>query len=286
VLKNNTLLPLKSDIVFRMVFGDRRNTENILRPFLIALLDLPEDDYAGLTIIDPHLNGEYPDEKPGILDVQIETKHGKLIDVEMQIARTPFMKERITGYTGKMLGSQLNAGDQYREMKKVISVVILDYDLIEDSTYFHNRYMLFDPKTKSLFTDILEIHTIELKKMPESLEDGTDEKGIQEFLWLSLIKAEREEDVKMLATKSPAIEETYGVLKKLSADERARMLFESREKAIRDEQARIYGARLEGIEKGTHDKAIETARKLLSRKFPLDEISDITGLSQEEIQIL
>jgi predicted transposase/invertase (TIGR01784 family) len=39
-----------------------------------------------------------------------------------------------------------------------------------------------------------------------------------------------------------------------------------------------------GIEKGTHDNAIEMARKMLDRKFSLDEISDITGLSQEEIQ--
>ena len=35
------LLPLKSDIVFKMFFGDEKNTE-LLREFLIAMLDLPE----------------------------------------------------------------------------------------------------------------------------------------------------------------------------------------------------------------------------------------------------
>jgi predicted transposase/invertase (TIGR01784 family) len=162
--------------------------------------------------------------------------------------------------------------------------------------------------------DIVEVHTIELKKMPKTPDSGTDAKGLQEFLWLSLIKAEREEDVQMLATKDPAIQETYGVLKKLSANERARMLYESREKAIRDEQARSYVARLEGVAKGfeegvakgfgegleegvakgieegvakgSYNTAIETARKLLGKKMPIDEISDITGLSQKEIQAL
>jgi hypothetical protein len=37
------LLPLKSDIVFKMFFGDEKNTE-LLREFLTAMLDLPEEE--------------------------------------------------------------------------------------------------------------------------------------------------------------------------------------------------------------------------------------------------
>ena len=155
------LLPLKSDIVFKMFFGDQKNTE-LLREFLAAMLDLPEEEYESVKIIDPHVRGESPDEKFGILDVLIKTKNGKKIDVEIQIHPTPWVKERITSYTGRMLASQLFTGDGYVEIKKVISVVLLDYNLIEDSDSFHNKYMLYDIKTKSLFTDVLEIHTFEM----------------------------------------------------------------------------------------------------------------------------
>ena len=112
---NKSLLPLKSDIVFKMFFGDEKNTE-LLREFLMAMLDLPEEEYETVEIIDPHVRGEYPDEKFGVLDVQIKTKNGKKIDVEVQIADTPCMRERITGYTGKMLSSQLHVGDRYEDI--------------------------------------------------------------------------------------------------------------------------------------------------------------------------
>jgi predicted transposase/invertase (TIGR01784 family) len=274
-----------------MFFGDDKNVE-LLREFLIAMLDLPEEEYDSIEITDPHVRGEYPDEKFGVLDVQIRTKNGKKIDVEVQIADTPCIKERITGYTGKMLASQLHAGDSYEEIKKVISVVLLDYDLIKDSDSFRNKYMLYDIETKSLFTDVFEIHTFEIKKLPERPEPG--EKNEKQFLWLSLIGADGEEEIEMLATKDPVMKKAVGVLRKLSADERTRLLYESREKARRDELARLHGAeakgRIEGEAKGrTEGEAkgrAEVARALLAENVPIEVIQKTTGLSEDELENL
>ena len=291
---NKSLLPLKSDIVFKLFFGDEKNTE-LLHEFLAAMLDLPEEEYDVIEIIDPHVRGEYPDEKYGVLDLQIKTKNGKKIDVEVQVFDTLCVKERITGYTGKMLASQLHVGDCYEEIKKVISVVLLDYNLIKDSDCFHNKYMLYDIKTKSLFTDILEIHTFEMKKLPKRPEPGG--KNEKQFLWLSLIGADREEEIEMLATKNSVMKKAVGVLKKLSSDERARLLYESREKALRDEMARLYGARAEGeavgLAKGLAEgEAIgltkgkrEMAKQMFARSIDISIISELTGLSEDEIRI-
>ena len=46
----------------------------------------------------------------------------------------------------------------------------------------------------------------------------------------------------MLATRSPQMRKAVGVLKELSADERARMLYEKREMARMDFESRIDGA--------------------------------------------
>jgi len=67
---------------------------------------------------------------------------------------------------------------------------------------------------------------------------------------MNLINAEREEEIEMLATKVPEIGEAYKIMKRLSQDEEMRLLYDSREKAIRDEQARLYGAREEGRQEG------------------------------------
>jgi predicted transposase/invertase (TIGR01784 family) len=304
------LLSLRNDIIFKMTFGDIRN-KHLLRAFLLAVLDLPEEEYGEIEIIDPHLRGGFPDEKLGILDVRIKTKNGKQIDIEIQVARTPFMQERITAYAARMLTSQLGVGEKYTELKKVVSILILDYDLIPDSQYFHNKYMLYDAKTKSLFTSIIEIHTLELQKVPAEADGAqTDKKTTREILWLQLIRAKEEEEVKMLAAKSPEIKEAYAVLKKLSEDEKVRLLYESREKAIWDEQARLYGARKDGREEGIgigreegigigreegigigreegkHEKALDIARKFIERGLDVNLIATGTGLTVEEVQSL
>jgi predicted transposase/invertase (TIGR01784 family) len=72
------------------------------------------------------------------------------------------------------------------------------------------------------------------------------------------------------------------ILKELSADERARLVFEAREKARMDEMARMYGARAEGEAKG---KA-EMAKILLSKNVSLEIIAESSGLSLREIEAL
>ena len=97
------------------------------------------------------------------------------------------------------------------------------------------------------------------------------------------IKAEREEEIEMLATKVPEIEEAYEVMKRLSQDEEMRLLYDSREKAIRDQQARLYGAREEGIEIGieigrkeNRDDMIEVARNLFKMGFSAEQVMQAT----------
>ena len=106
-------------------------------------------------------------------------------------------------------------------MKKVITIVILDYNLITDSENFHNKYRLYDAETKSLLTDIMEIHTLKMRKLPKDLENpDMDEKTKRRIGWLKFIGTEKEEEGKMLATKNSAIHEAYVKLKEFSRDEK------------------------------------------------------------------
>jgi predicted transposase/invertase (TIGR01784 family) len=68
--------------MFKMIFGDSRDI-GILTDFLQAALDLPAEDYEEVTLVDPHLARESPDDKMGVLDVKVKTRSGKLIDVEI-----------------------------------------------------------------------------------------------------------------------------------------------------------------------------------------------------------
>ena len=56
------ILPITSDIIFKMFFGDKRNVD-ILTEFLKAVLRIPVEDYDEVIIVDPHLLQEYPKDK-------------------------------------------------------------------------------------------------------------------------------------------------------------------------------------------------------------------------------
>ncbi|MCL2124971.1 MAG: Rpn family recombination-promoting nuclease/putative transposase, partial [Oscillospiraceae bacterium] len=70
-----SLLPVKSDFVFKLIFGDQRNVD-ILAAFLRSVLDIPDDEYDQLTIVDPYLKKESEDDKYSILDVKLHTVSG------------------------------------------------------------------------------------------------------------------------------------------------------------------------------------------------------------------
>jgi predicted transposase/invertase (TIGR01784 family) len=115
------LLPLKSDLIFKLVFGDARYVE-IVRAFLIAALDIPAEEYEDLKIVDPHLERDRPDDKLGVLDVRVQLKRGKLVSAEIQLRETPSMAERVAFSTGRNLSRQISPGQSYERIEKVVIV--------------------------------------------------------------------------------------------------------------------------------------------------------------------
>ncbi|GHT15316.1 transposase [Planctomycetales bacterium] len=274
-----SILPPKSDFVFKLIFGDQRNTD-ILAAFLQSILDLPVSEYETLTIIDPHLKREKRNDKLGILDVKIHTKSGKIIDVEIQVDDDTPMEERILYYVSKMVPQQIGKGNDYAVIKRVINVVITDFILIHDSKLYHNTYRLYDEKSCSRFTDLLEIHTLELPKLP-----GKNDKTAL-WNWLQFFRSNKEEELSMLAKKSPQIKKAVGVLMELSADERTRLLYEEREKIRMDHSAGMRYVEQRGWNAGKLEGETNIARNLLKMNLPFDDIAAATGLSRSEIEKL
>ncbi|MDR0805014.1 MAG: Rpn family recombination-promoting nuclease/putative transposase, partial [Oscillospiraceae bacterium] len=270
-----SLLPPKSDFVFKRIFGDVRNTD-ILTDFLQSVLELPAEDYEEVSVVDPHLNKDSGEDKYGILDVKVRTKTGKIIDVEIQRRDFPNIEERILFYTSKMLLGQIGSGDDYRKIKQVISILITNYELYKDERY-HHRFKLRDDETGILFTRLLEVNTLELPKLP-ALPSDDDRTKLYE--WLRFIKVENREELEMIATANPKIKKAKGVLLKMSADEQARLLYESYEMRELDEMTRTNHAYSKGIAEGI----VNTAVNMLEANFPFEMIVQATKLSVEEVE--
>ncbi|MDR0635370.1 MAG: Rpn family recombination-promoting nuclease/putative transposase, partial [Azoarcus sp.] len=224
----------------------------------------------------------------GILDVRVKTRGGKVVDVEIQVAEHPRMRERVIFYLARMVAGQIGKGEDYSEIKRSICVLITDYRQVPENQSYHNRYVLYDRQTGSEFTDLLEVDTLELPKLPPE-EDGTEE-----WQWMKFLDARKEEELTMLAQKNPQIAQAVSRLAELSQDERTRLLAESREKlqwdiAVKMREADKKGwekGREKGREEGREEGRLGITRNLLKMGLPLEKIMEATGLTREEIQSL
>ena len=282
------LLSKTNDKVFKEIFT--RN-KSCMADFLKCILNISDEEFEDLEFLDTHtrkgsaLDGEY------ILDIKVKTK-SHVIDVEMQVKRSPIMEQRIIVYLANMVKDQSCEGFKYKDIKKSVSIIIAaEHNLTNDNRYFH-KYNMRDEKDNSKFTDLLEINLLELKKLPRS-DDGTNL-----WDWLRFIKTNNEEEMKMLAHENPEIEKAYDALQDLSNDEAIRHEAQQREMYLQNEMAineeryeqgmkegKEQGIK-EGKEQGIKEGKIEIAKNLLSIHLPLEQISNATGLSIDEIKEL
>jgi predicted transposase/invertase (TIGR01784 family) len=240
--------------------------------FLKSVVDLGEDEYEKIAVADPHLIREFVDDKLAIIDVKLHTKSGKIIHIEIQLKVPDEFKNRIVYYTAKLITEQIGDGGKFRNINKVISIIITDEPLIKESPRYHHRFTLTDIDTGVQLSDLIEIHTLELEKLPEH-EDGT-----KLYDWAKFIDAETEEELDMLATRNPEFRQPVVKLRALSADEKTRDLYERRKKAELDRDMLESSAE--------NRKSAEIARNLRSMGMPTEQIVTATGLTQKQVESL
>jgi len=197
-----------------------------------------------------------------------------------------------------MITEQIGAGTDFAKIQRVISIIITDENIIGEYTgaegKYHHRILPCDVDTGYQFTDIKEINILELRKLPIA-DDGSNL-----WAWMRFFNAESKEDLDMLVADRPQTKIGKAVvrLEELSQDERARMLYESRqmyewslhyEKEEAMEEAEKKGrleGRHEGRLEGSNTRATEIAANLLSRGMSALDVSTVTGMPHNEVESL
>jgi predicted transposase/invertase (TIGR01784 family) len=151
--------------------------------------------------------------------------------------------------------------------------VIADFAFIDDSEYYHNRYVLYDKKHDSQFTDLLELVILELPKLPQKSDQSAA------WMWTKFFNTKSDEEMQMLAKENEKIGKAVMVLEKLSADDQARAQAEKEEMLRRDEESRMRGAE----KRGEQRKAEKAARSMKADGVDTAFITKHTGLNAIEI---
>lgn len=131
-----TLLNPRMDGVFKLIFGNIHNMD-ILGSFLRAVLDVSPEDLGKLIILDPFLRTERIDGKVSIPDILAASENGMIIIVEMQCKKYPDMEKRIMHYISNAYLNQIQEGQSYSDLKKVVAIVIMNYIYLRNQTILH-----------------------------------------------------------------------------------------------------------------------------------------------------
>lgn len=272
------LLDPKVDFVFKNIFGSEKHPE-ILISFLNAILN-PNIPIVGVEIKGTDIAKHFIDDKYSRLDIKATTSNNEIINIQIQLKNEHNMIKRSRYYLSKMYEEQLGEGDDYSLLKRTICINILNFKYLKTEA-FHTGYRLKELNTNEELTDMIEMHFIEIPKLPAE-SDETD----LLVAWMEFLRDPESEKVRNLELNIKEVREAKNELIRMSNDEAQRAMYEMRAKILKDKVSALNKAREEGREQGIQEAIYKMARSMKQAGVAPEIIQTTTGLSIEEISSL
>ena len=217
------------DCVFKAILGAEEN-KNLLIHFLNAVLE-PEKGslIQEVTLKNPYNEKEFIGDKLTIVDVKAIDEKGKTYQVEIQLAIHTALSARILYTWSSIYHSQIQEGDNYQQLRPVISIWILNGNLFETVEECHLPFSVYNQKHQVVLTDHLAIPMLQLPKWL-----SVDTIKTEKERWLYLFKEGKNVDSdnppKPLNTKE--MRQAMKVLHRFSENETDYLLYQSRMDAV------------------------------------------------------
>ncbi len=263
-------------------FFQENGCEIFLKDFLSDLLNMK---IKKITVMkDLSLEKIVENNKYGVLDVMATLNDNTCVDIEMQVRKYVPMANRALFYSGKLISSSLEKGEDYQSLKQIIIISILDFELFPFEEYLTETVTVPKEHRGYEIMNGQKFYFIELPKFRKA-KINEDKKSNQ---WLLFIDGINKEKVEKIMKENEIIRKANEELEVITGDEEIRRLAFLREKAIRDQisfekQAREEGTK-EGIKKGIQKSKIEIVKKMIQKKYSIEQIIDVTGVAKEDIQ--
>lgn len=278
-----------TDFGFKMLFGTEMNKE-LLISFINSLLS-GKEVIRDLTYLNTEHLGTSEADRRAVFDVYCENERGEKILIEMQRGEQQFFKDRSLYYATFPIREQGEKGEWDYRLKAVYVIGILNFKFdSEDDNYFHHEVQLMDVCTKQVFYDKLTFIYLEMPKFNKS----EDELVTMFDKWLFVLR-----NLSRLMARPAALQDRI-FPRLFEAAEIAKFTKEQYEayeeslKVYRDWQNTIVTAEqkgmakgmAEGIAKGRMEQNIANARSMKLAGLDYEIISQVTGLSKDEIDKL
>ena len=303
----------KADLTFKKIFGEH---PDLITSLLNALLPLPEDGkIVSVEYLTPELVPDDPLHKDTIVDVRCKD--------QMQMIWSPDYNQRALFNAAKAYSRELPIGGDYRNLKTVYSLNLLNENLDLDVPQWYHHYQMEHREIKGETIDGLQLVFVELKKFkpqtwperkmavlwlrflteidgtirdaPPELKENPDVRKALEMVEASALTPE--ERAKYDGFQDWLCRER----RRANAERRAEKIPELEAKfnaAVADLNAALVArdaatterdaekARADAAEAKLRQDKLDTARKLKALSLPVKQIAEATGLSEKQIEEL
>ena len=290
-----TLVPLTYDKAFKRIF---RTNLDILKEFLKDVIPLDIDKECNIRLMDGELPKENMKEKGRTVDIYVVLDGKIYVDIEMNKSKFETVLERNIKYKDKLSSMLPESDEDYKDLtsnklyqlnlnaypyEKILDDIIVLYGLKTHHIYSSDECMVV--KSLERYRDLY-------------YNKGNKEKDV---IWLTILTSRTftelyelsrhilsKEKVKKLMEAAISMSKDGFILHEWQKDK-----FDALVKYNEIEDAKKEGKSL-GIEEGRalgkaegiKENKIEIARNMLKKKMGIKDISEITGLTEEEIKSL
>ncbi|MBF0606583.1 MAG: Rpn family recombination-promoting nuclease/putative transposase [Magnetococcales bacterium] len=253
---------VRNDIAFKKIFGSE-NKKGILISFLNSVLNLTGDRAIDdITILNPWQAPDIPSLKETILDIRAVDKRKITFIVEIQIQKRQGFQKRVLYYTSKAYVDQLDKGEDYYNLKQVIFIGIVDFNIFEGSNYLTRHLILNTENLRQELKD-LEFNFIELPKFTKN------ENQIESVIdkWIYFIKNAASMQIIPKSADFVEIKEAYEIATEMQWDKEELRVYEYWQIRSWDEMGAFLQGKVDGELKGKIEGLLKGIDGMLDIKY-------------------
>ena len=271
-------LTITDDFMFCKVMSD----PDICKELLEILLHIKIDR---LVFQEPQKSFRLTSESKGIrLDVYVKDSN-RVFDIELQTTNERNLELRTRYYQGVMDISELEKGEFFSNMKESYIIFICMFDpfgadmpiYTVKQTFAENDKLIFNDKTHKIFYNV---------KAFEKIANDVETKAFLEYLCKHQSTTKFTQSLETAVYRNKNNQNWRKDYMTLAYNLSLAVEKAAKKAAKKAREEGIAIGRNEGISLGAQQKAIETAKNLLSIGLSQKQISQVTGLSIDEIEKL
>ena len=297
-----------TDFGFKKLFGTEMN-KDLLISFLNALFNDSTKEIEDVQYLNGENLGDGYGDRRSVFDVYCMTKDGSRFIVEMQKAEQAYFKDRSVYYSTTPIRQQAPKGEWDYRLDDVYTIGILNFEFphneypadryrheiklkdIEDNHVFYEKltfiylempkFVKTEDELVTMFDKwMFVLHNLyRLLERPKALQDRVFQKLFDQAEIARYSETER----RQYEDSKKVFWDNYSVIKTA----RDKGVLEGIQKGLQQGlQQGIQQGLQQGVQKGVLQEKAETVQRMKAKGFSAEDISEIAGLTVEEVEEL